>query len=61
MFKSSNDVLISANTAGWGRVMLQDGIVPYPFLENILVSVPFKVILQVLLVLKQRAENNVSM
>jgi hypothetical protein len=38
-------VLIPANTARRGRVMLWDGIAPYPFLENILESVPFKVIL----------------
>jgi hypothetical protein len=41
-------VLIPANTARRGRVILQCGIVPYPFLENILESVPFKVILLVL-------------
>jgi hypothetical protein len=39
-------VLISANTVKRGRdVFPFDGIVPYPFLENILETDPFKVIL----------------
>ena len=44
MSKTSIDVLIPANTAGRGRVMGKDGIVPYSFLDIILESVPFKVI-----------------
>jgi hypothetical protein len=41
----SIEILIPANTAKTGRVRLSDGIVPYPFLDTILESVPFKVIL----------------